>query len=126
MAAATNYAEERILRHFLGITATTIPASISVHLHTADPTEVGTTAEVTGGSYAPQSSPTMFTWDAGNSNAENTSAIEFTGMPAVTVSHWSISDGTNRLFKGSFTTSRTLSAGDTFRINAGDLQISAD
>ena len=124
MAAATNYAEERILKHFLGISSTTMPASISVHLHTADPTEVGSTAEVTGGSYAAQTAP--FSWDSGNSNAENTSAIEFTAMPAVTVSHWSITDGTNRLFKGAFTTSRTLSAGDTFRINAGDLQISAD
>ena len=124
MAAATNYAEERILKHFLGISSTTMPASISVHLHTADPTEVGATAEVTGGSYAAQVA--AFTWDSGNSNAENSAAIEFTSRPAVTVSHWSISDGTNRLFKGAFTTSRTLSAGDTFRINAGDLQISAD
>lgn len=54
MAAATNYAEERILKHFLGISSTTMPTSISVHLHTADPTEVGSTAEVTGGSYAAQ------------------------------------------------------------------------
>lgn len=124
MAAATNYAEERILKHFLGVSSTTMPASISVHLHTADPTETGSTAEVTGGSYAAQTA--TFTWDVANSNAENSAAIEFTGMPAVTVSHWSISDGTNRLFKGSFTTSRTLSANDTFRINSGDLQISAD
>lgn len=125
MAAATNYAEERILKHFLGITSTSMPGTIKVHLHIADPTETVTSAtEVSGGSYASQ--PATFTWDGTNLNAENAAAIEFVNMPGTTVSHWSISDGTNHLFKGAFTTARTLSLGDTFRINLGDLQISAD
>jgi hypothetical protein len=128
MSAMTDYTEERCLKHFCGITSFTMPSSLFVALHTASPGETGASNEVTGGSYARQSA--TFTWNSGSTRAENSAQLSFTGMPAVTVSHWSIKDassGGNTLFYGAFSATVTLStSGGEVRIPSGSLRLTAD
>lgn len=96
-----------------------VAGSVTIKLHTADPGASGTTAEVTGGSYAAQSA----TFNAGSSGSSALSAdVPFGGMPAVTVSHISVWDKAGTpLFIGGFalTASQTIgTAGATFTLTA--------
>jgi hypothetical protein len=99
---------------------------VYVSLHTADPGETGA-SEVTGGSYGRQGPETFSAAAAGAS--DNDTQIDFTNMPAATVTHvglWDASTAGNFLWGGSLTTSKSLNAGDTFRIAAGDLDVSLE
>lgn len=135
MAAFSNYLENELLDHVLrGATTGTAyaqPAAVYVALFTSTATaaelEAGTiTNEVTGGSYARQA--VTFDAPAGGATA-NSAAVSFTSMPAVTVAFAAVMDATtagNVLFYGALTANKTLNAGDTFTINAGDLDITVD
>lgn len=54
MSQMTNYLENALFNHVLRDTPYTSPSTLYVALHTADPTEVGATGEVSGSSYARQ------------------------------------------------------------------------
>jgi len=54
MASLTNYAEDKLRDHLLGITAYTMPTDVYLALYTAAPDETGGGTECTGGSYARQ------------------------------------------------------------------------
>lgn len=131
MAAFSDYLENALLDHVLNNTALTSPTTVYVALFTDTATggelEAGTlTNEVSGGSYARQSA--AFDAPAGGATA-NSAGISFTDMPAGTVSYVAVMDAAtagNVLFHGALTTSRTLNAGDTFTISAGDLDITLD
>lgn len=127
MAAFSDYLENALLDHVLGGTAFTQPASVEVALFTSDAGELesnSTVNEVSGGSYARQTA--TFGAAAGGS-ASNDADISFTDMPAETVTHVAVVDGTgNVLFHGALTASKTLNAGDTFTIATGDLDITLD
>lgn len=100
--------------------------NVYVSLHTADPGETGTN-EVTGGSYARQG-PTTFSAAAAGATS-NTAQLDFTSMPAVTVTHVGLFDaltGVNFLWGGALTASKVLNGGDTFRIAATDLDVTLD
>ena len=94
-------------------------------MHTADPAEDASGAEVSGGSYARQA----ITFNAAHATAgtiDNSSAEEFTTMPAVTVSHigiWDAASSGNLLFYGAVTASKAVGAGDTISLAAGALVI---
>ena len=97
-----------------------------VSLHTGDPGETGAN-EVTGGSYARQAG----SFGAAAAGAVTTTAtIDFTGMPSATITHvgiWSASTATasaNFVWGGTLTASKSVGAGDTFRIATGDLDVS--
>lgn len=125
MASATNYLEEAVLKHVFRITSFTQPAANYMALHTADPTETGATGEVTGGSYARQA--VTFEWNS--PAAENDGLIRFDGMPAATVTHWSIWDavsGGNCLAKGAFSSSLVVGSGSSVEIADNDLSITMD
>ena len=100
----------------LSPTAVTTPMKLK--LHTADPGAAGTTSEVAGGSYAAQT--ITFTAASGGACVV-TSDVDFTGMPACTVSHVSIWDSAGTpifVISGTLSSSVVLSAGDTFRLTA--------
>ena len=42
MSAMSDYLEDAFLDHFLGTTSTTAPSAVYIGLHTADPTDAGT------------------------------------------------------------------------------------
>ena len=95
-------------------------ANLYISLHTANPTDSGT-SEVTGGSYARQS----VAFDAAStSHTQNTGAVNFTSMPAATVTHfgiWSASTAGTLWGYGALSASKTCAAGDTLSFAAGDI-----
>lgn len=129
MAAFSDYLENALLDHILRNTALTSPTTVYLALFDATGTALETnslTGEISGGSYARQA--VAFDAPAAGATA-NTSAVSFTNMPAVTVAYVAVTDAAtagNVLFHGALTTSRTLNAGDTFTIAAGDLDITVD
>lgn len=123
MAAISDYLENELLDHALGTGALTAPSGVYLSLHTADPTDAGTGAEVSGGSYARQ----LCAFGASSSGTASNSAVEeFTVMPAATVTHIGIWDAVstgNLLFHGALTASKTVGAGDTVRIDAAGVSV---
>ena len=125
MAAMSNYLENKVLDYVLRDQADWAPAAVYLSLHTADPTDAGTGAECSGGSYARQA----ITFNAAHATAgtiDNSSVEEFTNMPACTVSHigvWDAASSGNLLFFGAVTASKAVGAGDTISLSAGSLDI---
>ena len=123
----SNYLETEMLDHVFGGNAYTAPATLYLSLHTANPDEDGSGAEVSGGGYARQS---MAMTVSGNT-ASNDSAVEFPTATANygTVSHVGVYDASssgNLLCYASLTSSKTIETGDVFRVPAGDLDITLD
>jgi len=121
----SDYLENKLLDHFLATTSYTAPSNVYVALMTVAEDDTGSAGtEVTGGSYARQSA----TFDAAASGAtQNSSNLDFTGMPACTVVGIAIYDASsagNLLVHDTLTANKTLDAGDTLRIATGDLDIS--
>lgn len=128
MAAFSDYLEDALLDHVLGNTAFTQPASVEVALFTSDSGDLESNSvanEVDGGSYSRQ---TATFGAASGGSASNDADISFTDMPAETVTHVAVMDGSSDdvLFHGELTASKTLNAGDTFTIATGDLDITLD
>lgn len=122
----TNYLENKLLDHFLGTTAYTMPTPVYVALFTVAPGDAGGGTEVTGGSYARQTAAFTAASSGATSNSAN---IDFTGMPAATTVAIAIFDAStsgNMLVHGTLTTNKQTDAGDTLRIATGDLDISID
>ena len=121
----TNYLENKLLDHFLGTTAYTMP-TVYVGLFTVAPGDAGGGTEVTGGSYARQTAAFTAASSGATSNSAN---IDFTGMPAATtvaIALFDASTSGNMLVHGTLTTNKQTDAGDTLRIATGDLDISID
>lgn len=118
--------ENQLLDALFGNASFSVTGDIKLALMTANGDDASAGTEVTGGSYARQT----IVFDAAASGAtQNTSAISFTGMPAVTVVGIEIYDSAGspkRLMYGALTTSRTVTAGDTvqFAIGAIDVTLS--
>lgn len=125
MAGFSDFLENELLDHVLRNAAYTPPATVYASLHTADPGETGAN-EVTGGSYARKS----MTFAAASGGAAAISAdLNFTGMPAVTVTHmgiWDAVSGGNFLFGGQLSASKVVGAGSTFSIATGNLTVTLD
>lgn len=112
------------------------PTSYELGLSTAAPTEGGTLSEVSGGGYARvtlTSNATVFppaSTSLGVTTKSNGVTINFvaaTGSWGV-VTHWFLYDpvAARPLNWGALTPSRTISAGDILRINAGHLNITLE
>lgn len=123
----TDYLERKILDHALGTTTFTKPTSVYISLHTADPTEAGTGAEVTGGSYARK----IMTFSSAATvssvtSASNASDIVWTALPSTTVVSVAIWDALttgNCLYYGSLTSSKVIASGDGYTISTGQLVV---
>lgn len=89
-------------------------------LHTGDPgTTTGAANEVVGGSYARK--PVTF-GAAANKASSNTAEVSFDGMPAATVTHVSVHDGSgNPIFYFPLTASKVVGAGQTLTFAIGDI-----
>ena len=125
----SNYLETEILDHVFGGAAYTAPATLYLALHTANPDEDGSGAEVStsGTAYARQ---TVAFTTSGNTTS-NTSAVEYSTATANfgTVTHvgvWDASTAGNLLAYAALTSSKTIETGDVFRVPAGDLDITLD
>jgi len=125
----SNYLETEILDHVFGGAAYTAPATLYLSLHTANPDEDGSGAEVStsGTAYARQTVAFSVT---GNT-ATTTSAVEYPVATANygTVTHVAIYDAStagNLIAYAALTSSKTIETGDVFRVPAGDLDITLD
>lgn len=123
--SASDYLETKLLNHVLRNAAYTQPSALYMALHTADPGDTGTASEVSGGSYAEQ---TIAFGSTSGSTATNSGAVNFAGMPATTVTHFSIKDGSggNPLFVGPLSTPQTTTAGQTLTFPVGQVSVGAD
>jgi len=125
MAEFSDFMENKIIDHMLRNQAYTPPATVYVALYTDDPTDADTGTEVSGGSYARQS----VTLSAASAGATSNSAdITFPTATADwgTITHVGLRDastGGNLLMHSALDASKTVNNGDTFKINAGDLDI---
>jgi hypothetical protein len=128
MTAFTNYAEDLIMNWLFRNTGSA-PTAWWAALHSADPTETGSTAELSGNGYARQSC----TFNAASSGlVDNVADITFgpnTSSNWGTVSHtsvWTLVTGGNCLIKGALSSSVTINVNDSLKIAAGALDLSVD
>ena len=127
MAGFSDYLEDKVLDHVFGGTSFTAPSSLHVALYTSAPSDTGGGTEVSGGSYARQTA----TFNVSGTNpttATNAAAIEYptaTGDygTVVAVGIFDASSSCNLLAYASLTANKTVSTGDVFRFDAGDIDI---
>jgi hypothetical protein len=125
MAEISNYLENALINGTLRATTFTAPAAVYVSLHTADPTDAGTGAEVSGGSYVRQAA----TFGA-PSNGASTTTADIT-YPQATAGYgtvgwigiWDASTSGNLLYHSPLNTSKTIDTGDIFKITSGSLTV---
>ena len=128
MSALSDYAENKLLDQILSTTAFTAPSAVYLGLSTGSFGDDNSGTELTGNNY----SRVSVTFDsAASGTADNTSAIEFAAATGSwgSISHFGLFDassGGNLLIHGAFTAAKTIASGDVLKIDAGDLDISAD
>ena len=129
MTAMSDYLEVKFLDHFLGTASTTSPAAVYLSLHTADPTDAGSGAEVStsGTAYVRKA----ITFGAASSgSASNDAAVEFDAATSSwgTITHigiWDASSSGNLLFHAALTTSKAIATNDIFKVAVGGVTITA-
>lgn len=129
MAGFSDYLEDKVLDHVFGGTAYTAPTTLYVALYTVAPTDTGGGTEVTttGTAYARQTA-TFNVSGTDPTTATNAAAIEYPTATAdygtvVAVGILDASSAGNLLAYASLTANKTVSSGDVFRFDAGDLDI---
>jgi|TARA_Y100000289_G_C3920153_1_gene149824 hypothetical protein len=130
MSAKSNYLEGKLIEHVLRNVSFTSPSAVYLSLHTADPTDAGSGAEVSGNNYSRQA----ITFGAhSNGTCTNTSEEEFeaSGGSFGTVTHFGIWDGAtaggspdNLLYYGALTGGgKTIADGDKLNFAVGSISI---
>lgn len=128
MSAMSDYLENKVLDHILGTTSYTMPSAVYVGLSTGSFADDNSGTELSGSGYARVAA----TFNAASSGAtDNDSAVQFSAATGSwgTVSHFGIFDAStagNLLIHGAFTTAKVIASGDILKIDAGDLDITAD
>lgn len=122
MPALATAEANRLLDASLGVAAYTAPTgSMKVALATSTSTASAAGTEVTGGSYARQN---VTFGSSSSGSTSNTAAVNFTNMPAATVTYVDIydSNGTpRRAWYGALSASKTTASGDTLSFAIGAL-----
>jgi hypothetical protein len=118
----SNYAENKILEHTTGKTAWTMPTTVYLKLHTADPGEAATTAA------AGETTRKSVSWaSAASGSIASSATVEWTNVASTeTYTHWSLWDAStagNALWTGALSSSAAVTAGDTFQITALTLSL---
>lgn len=125
MAEFTDYAENKILNLMRDVAWTEFPAYVA--LFTAAPSDSGGGTEVSGGSYARELAGLSEATGAGGATS-NASDITFTTATASwgTVTHCAIMDAVsagNMIMHSALDASKVVASGDTFKINAAELDV---
>lgn len=128
MAAATlaTTLKNQILDKVLRNTDFT-PGTVYISLHTADPGTTGASEVVVGASSYVRKAYGASAAAAGN--IENSASLDFTNMPACTVTHFGVwnnaTPGSGTFYLGAaLTASKTVNVGDTFQFTAGACDVS--
>jgi len=129
--AMTDYLEQRVidftLRANAGFTWTS-PTTVYLALFTDATTDAGGGTEVSGGAYARESVAFDSMSAVTDGHTANTSEISFTEATASwgTITYGAVYDALtngNMLYHGQLTASKPIGNGDTFKVAAGDLDI---
>lgn len=139
MSAMSDYLEGILIDHMFRTATFTKPTTIAIALCTAAPVDSDTgsltSKEVANSNaYARATlNPSNSNWDddaGGNGATANTTTITFATASGNwgTITHVAITDSTshasgNLLLHGALTSSKVVQSGDTFKFNAGDLDI---
>lgn len=126
MSGFTDYLEDALLKHVFTNTAYTSPTTVYAALFTVAPSDTGGGTEVSGGAYARQSM--AFSVSGTGTLATNSAAVEYPTATAdygtvVAVGIFDAASSGNLLAYANLTASKTVSSGDVFRFNAGDVDI---
>lgn len=135
MSAASNYLENKVLDHVLGVVTYSPAATRYIGLFTNTSTAASTNLEsgiitdevsTSGTAYARK---TVAFAASVNGTSANSATVTFDAATANwgTVTHVAVMDaatGGNVLFWGAVTTAKTIEIGDTFQVTAGNLTIS--
>lgn len=134
MSKMSDYLEVELRKHIFRTGSFTKPSELHISLHTADPTDDASGAEVSGGAYARvQLDPADANWTAASATdgvTDNASAITFpapSGANWGVITHfgiWDAASGGNLLIHGQLTTPKTVNDGDaapSFAIGALDV-----
>lgn len=126
MSSLSNYAENELLDHVLGVGSYTSPTNVYLALFLNDPTDAGTGTEVNGNGYARQE---LTMGAASNGTSSNTAQVTFTasGGSFGTVTHVGIYDAStsgNLLFHTALTSSKTIGDGETLSFQIGAITTS--
>lgn len=127
MAGFSDYLENAVLGYVFSGASFSQPGTKYLALYTTAPTDAGGGTELSGSAYARQSCAFTTT----GAQATNSSAVEWptaTGSwgTVVAVGVFDASASGNLLAWNNLSASKTISTGDVFRINAGDLDIDLD
>jgi hypothetical protein len=125
MAEFSNFLENALINATLRNTTYTSPAAVYISLHTADPTDAGSGAEISGSSYARQAA----TFGA-PSNGVSTTTADIT-FPQATgtwgtigwIGIWDAITTGNLLYHTPLDVSKSIDTGDIFKIAAGSLTV---
>jgi hypothetical protein len=135
MSAASNYLETQLFNLIFRGVAFTPPAKTWIALHTADPTETGSAAEVSTSTWpsylrqdAAKGGAQADAWtvpsDGTGKNALQLIYAMYDGAAPLTVTHFSVWDaqtGGNMLVYAPLASSRTINNGDVFVVDAQKL-----
>lgn len=124
----SNSAEGLTLDWLLGGATPTRPAGRYLALHTADPTEVGSTGEVSGNGYARQAI-TFNAQSGGTATNSSTHTFTASGGNWGAISFWSIQDSITSglcIYSGAATVTRTINDGESLTVAAAAISISED
>lgn len=126
MAQLSDYAENALINHLLRNVALTSPATIYVALHSADPTDDASGAELSGDGY----NRVAVSFDApSDGEVQNSSELTFgpataDWLAATHISLWDASSGGNMLFHGELDAPQTALSGNELVISAAALTAS--
>lgn len=131
MTALTDFGESLAIRYLFDDVGVSRPPAWFVALHTADPTETGSTGEVSTTANGYSRVAATFTEDT-NGLVDNDALLTFgpnTGTAWGTITHISVWDAVtsgNCLVKGALSSSVAIAVNDSLTIAAGALDISLD
>jgi len=128
MAEFTDFMENKIIDHMLRAQAYTPPATVYVGLFTAAPSDAGGGTEVSGGSYARQAAGLSAASGGASSNSADITFPQATADWG-TVTHLALFDALtagNMLMWTPLDASKEINNGDTFKLEAGDLDVTVD
>lgn len=126
----SDYAENKLLNHILGIEAFAMPEKIYIALFTSDPTDAAIGTEVTGGGYERKNVTGTFSKATTGTSSNNIDHL----FPAAkslwgTITHIAIYDaptGGNMLWHSKLSTEKTIAATDKIELGAGKITFVMD
>lgn len=122
----TDTVENQLLDALVGTASFSVTTPIKLALVTANGSDSAAGTEVTGGSYARQ---TIAFGSASSGSINNSSVINFTGMPTCTVVGVELYDSAGtpkRLGYGALAASKSVTSGDTVQFAASSVTFSLD